>query len=93
MIEKCFRVSGFLEASSYLLLLFVAMPLKYIWMMPIFVRWVGLFHGIFFILYCLAIVAITRERKWSLKIAGLAFLAAFLPFGPFIFERRYLDAS
>ena len=49
---KIFHWTGALEAISYLLLFFVAMPLKYLWQMPIFVRWVGLFHGIFFILFC-----------------------------------------
>lgn len=89
---RLFHISGFLEALSYLVLLFVAMPLKYIWDMPIFVRWTGSFHGLFFILFCLMIVIAGRDQRWSLKVMALAFVSAFLPFGPFIFERRFLPA-
>lgn len=87
---RFFKLSGALEALSYLVLLFVAMPLKYVWHMPIYVRWVGSFHGAFFVLFCLAIVLTARQEKWPASTAGLAFLSAFFPFGPLLFERRYL---
>ncbi len=89
--ERFFRIIGFLEAWSYLILLLVAMPLKYIWGRPEFVFWTGSFHGLFFVLYCFAILAMMVFCGWRLRLSSLAFLAAFFPFGPFIFERRYLD--
>ena len=52
-----FRLTGIVEGTSYLLLLGVAMPLKYIWHMPIYVKVVGMTHGILFILYCLLLLA------------------------------------
>lgn len=87
---RMFQISGFLEATSYLVLLFIAMPLKYIWEMPMFVRWTGSFHGLFFCIFCLMVVLVAQRQKWSLKVTALAFLSAFFPFGPFIFERRYM---
>ena len=45
------RITGILEGISFLLLLGIAMPLKYIWHQEIYVRYCGLTHGIFFILY------------------------------------------
>jgi len=86
---RFFKISGALEAISYLVLLFIAMPLKYVWHMPQFVRWAGSLHGAFFLLFCLAIVV----QKWPLKKSMLAFVSAFLPFGPMLFERRYLDGQ
>ncbi len=87
---KIFHWTGALEAISYLLLFFVAMPLKYLWQMPIFVRWVGLFHGIFFILFCLAAVWVGARRGWPVRVIVLALVSSLFPFGPFVFEKKVL---
>ncbi|MBT9588316.1 DUF3817 domain-containing protein [bacterium] len=87
---KFFKLSGALEALSYLVLLLVAMPLKYIWHMPLYVRWVGSFHGAFFVLFCIATGLTARQQRWPLATSGLALVSAFLPFGPILFERRFL---
>lgn len=85
------KISGRLEALSYLLLLFVAMPLKYGWDRPEFVRWTGSAHGALFCLFCALALVVASREKWSLKVTALAFLSAFLPFGPFVFEKKYLS--
>lgn len=85
---RLFKIAGHLEAISYLLLLGVAMPLKYHWDMPIFVRIMGSCHGLFFISYCVALAKVTKEHNWPHQTTGLAFLSAFLPFGPFVFEAK-----
>ena len=90
-ILRFFKLSGALEALSYLLLLFVAMPLKYYAGKPIFVRWVGTFHGAFFVLFCLAVALAAWRQRWSLKVTAQAFLSSLFPFGPFIFERYVLN--
>lgn len=87
-MSRFFKLTGTLEALSYLLLLGVAMPLKYVWHMPIYVRVTGSFHGLFFLLYCLAIALDARAFRWPLRLAGLAFACAFVPLGPWLFERR-----
>lgn len=84
------RSLGFAEGTSFLLLLGVAMPLKYLAGMPMAVKVVGWAHGVLFILYCLSILDVMRKERWPLSKAALAFLAAWLPFGPFVFDRRVL---
>lgn len=85
-----FRWISFLEAISFLLLLFIAMPLKYIWDMPEYVRIVGMAHGILFILYLLGAYWMYEKLNWSVKILFIVFLSSILPFGPFVVERKYL---
>lgn len=88
---KIFHWTGALEAISYLLLFFVAMPLKYFWHMPIFVRWVGSFHGLFFVLFCLAAVWVGLRHRWPVRLIGWALFSSLWPFGPFIFEKKMLE--
>src|SRR5688572_15441168 len=82
------RMVGLTEAVSYMLLVGVAMPLKYIWGQPQAVRVVGMIHGILFILYCAALVRATISAKWPLSRAMLLFVASLLPFGPFLVDGR-----
>ncbi len=86
---RFFRISGALEAFSFLILLLIAMPLKYVWHMPVFVQWTGRFHGGFFLLFCAAVVWTAVKRGWPARVALLAFLSAFIPFGPFLFEHKF----
>jgi integral membrane protein len=80
------RLIGMTEGVSFLLLLGVAMPLKYVWDMPLAVRIIGSAHGALFLLYCLALVLAWPEAKWPFKRAALIFLCAFLPLGPFLID-------
>lgn len=82
------RVIGFAEGVSLLLLMGIAMPLKYIAGDPTLVKYVGWAHGILFIGFMIAVLAATIEYKWPFKILVQAFLAALLPFGTFIFDAR-----
>lgn len=81
---------GRLEGSSFLILLLIAMPLKYLAGQPEAVRVVGMAHGILFLLYLLAANYAATALSWSKKVWFLAYVAAVLPLGTFIFERRYL---
>lgn len=83
-----FRIIGIAEALSFLVLLGIAMPLKYLWGMPLAVRIVGSIHGGLFILYLLAAVRAARFAGWPFKRLLEAFFAALLPFGPFYFDRK-----
>jgi integral membrane protein len=87
---QIFRWISILEAISFLVLLFIAMPLKYIWEMPEYVRIVGMAHGILFILYLFGAYWMFEKLGWSLKILFVVFLSSILPFGPFVVERKYL---
>ena len=77
-----------LEAASFLVLLFVAVPLKYLWEMPTAVRVVGPIHGVLFLLFVALLFQAKSERDWSLARTGGFFVAALLPCGPFLLDRK-----
>ncbi len=82
-----FRLMGLLEGASFLALLLIAMPLKYVWGMPLAVKYVGWAHGVLFMVYLAALLAVWAEQKWSLKALAFGFVAAVLPAGPIVFDR------
>lgn len=84
------RLVGLLEGASFLLLLLVAMPLKYYADQPLAVRYVGMAHGVLFLLYLLAIVPVALDHRWNAKTTALAVLASLLPAGPFLFDAKVL---
>lgn len=79
---------GRFEAISYLLLLGVAMPLKYFWGQPAAVKWVGWAHGVLFTVYALQVLSAWSTRQWPLSRPLLLGIAAMLPFGPFWIEKK-----
>jgi len=82
------RAVGMVEAVSFLLLLGVAMPLKYFAGMPIAVKIAGWIHGLLFITFALCLLVAHGERRWSMRWSALILVAALLPFGPFVIDRR-----
>jgi integral membrane protein len=82
------RQVAFAEAISFLLLLGVAMPLKYFAGLPVAVRIVGLGHGLLFLTFCFALFRVMTCAKWPFARGALIFVAALLPFGPFVVDRR-----
>ena len=82
------RVIGDIEGVSYLLLLFVAMPLKYLAGMPAAVRIVGSMHGILFVAFVIALLDVWRKRGWPLRKTAWAFLSSLYPFGTFFLSRQ-----
>ena len=85
---KRFRFMGLLEGSSLLILVFLAMPLKYFFDLPEAVAVVGAIHGFLFVTYCLAIAYMTFVVKWPFLYSVIAVIVAFIPFGNLIFDRR-----
>lgn len=83
-----FRGIAFIEGISYLVLLFIAMPLKYWADMPVYVQIVGMAHGVLFTLYIAALLVVWITRRWSLLKVLVAFVAAFIPFASFVLEVR-----
>ncbi|SDY36286.1 integral membrane protein [Acinetobacter kyonggiensis] len=82
------RVVGFLEGLSFLLLLFIAMPMKYMFDNPILVKYVGMGHGVLFILFLIVLFTVCEKQKWSITIFLMGLAASILPFGPFVFDRK-----
>ena len=85
------RILGFLEGMSLLILLFIAMPVKYILHDESYVRTVGLIHGILFILFVINTMIVSREKGWKFtKTTWLVLLASFIPFGTFYIDYKIL---
>jgi integral membrane protein len=81
-----FRIVAFWEGISYLLLLFVAMPLKYGFGIDLAVRIVGMVHGVLFLGYCVTLAVATR--RLGARRSLLAFVLSFVPGGTFWLESR-----
>jgi integral membrane protein len=82
------RLVGKIEGVSFLILLGVAMPLKYAAGLPIAVKIVGWAHGVLFIVFLLVLWGARRAAKLPIGLSAQVFLAALLPFGPFVIDRR-----
>lgn len=87
---KVFKIIAFLEGISLLFLLFFAMPMKYIYHQPVFVKTIGMAHGLLFIGYILLAIMLKIEEKWPIKKFLIICLASIVPFGTFYIERKYL---
>jgi len=88
---KLFRGISLLEGLSLLALLFIAMPLKYIWGNPEYVRIVGMAHGLLFVAYILFAVMTKFELNWKAKTLFIVFAASVIPFGTFYVDKKYLS--
>lgn len=82
------RILGLIEGVSFLVLLGIAMPLKYAWDMPMAVKIVGWTHGMLFIGFAALLIYAMILARWSLRRGALVFVAALVPFGPFLIDRR-----
>lgn len=87
---RIFRWISILEGTSFLLLLFIAMPLKYIWGWPQMVESVGMFHGILFVAYIMGAAYLYKPMKWDIKTLLIICASSVLPFGPFYVEKKYI---
>lgn len=85
---KRFKWISLIEGISFLVLLFIAMPLKYMMDMPQAVTVVGWIHGLLFIIYIYTVFPTASKLKWNFNRTLFALIASVLPFGPFIFDRN-----
>lgn len=87
-LMRILRAVSMTEGVSFLILLLVAMPLKYVWQWPLAVKYVGWAHGILFIaLAALAFNALVRGLI-PLKTAFLLGIASLVPAGTFFMDRK-----
>lgn len=90
---RFFKIIATLEGISLLLLLFIAMPLKYYFDTPEYVRPVGMAHGILFIAYIVLALMLKFEQDWPLKKLFIICIASVVPFGTFYIEYKYFGAT
>lgn len=82
------RITALVEGVSFLVLLGIAMPLKYFAGLPGAVKVVGWIHGLLFVLFCAALLWTLIAARWPLARGALVFVSALLPFGPFVIDHR-----
>jgi integral membrane protein len=86
---KLLRFVGITEGISFLILLLVAMPLKYFFGWPFAVKVVGWAHGILFVAYIAAVLLAIRAMKWRWISVGVALAASLIPIGTFVLDRSW----
>lgn len=87
-----FRLVAFLEGCSYLLFA-ITMPLKYKLGIPQPNYVIGMIHGLLFVSYVILLIQVAVEYKWTFKKTALAFIAAWIPFGTFIANKKLYPAT
>jgi integral membrane protein len=87
-VLKNFKVIAIAEGISFLVLLLVAMPLKYMMQITEPVKYVGWVHGVLFVLYGILLLQVFIVVKWSFIKTLVAFLVSFIPFGTFWLDAR-----
>ena len=90
---KLFRLITLLEGSSYLLLLFVAVPLKYLIGDESYVKLLGMPHGVLFIAYIILSFVMRKKMNWNTTSFITILLASIIPFGTFYVDKKYLSKN
>ena len=88
-----FRITALLEGISYLLLLFIAVPIKYLYEDPQYVKMLGMPHGVLFMAYVVLAILISAKMKWSTRTLWIVLIASVIPFGTFYIDKKYLKPS
>jgi len=82
-----FRLISFLEGVSYILLLFIAMPIKYLADNPLPVKVIGMGHGVLFILFMIFLLESMKKHEWGNNFSIKLFIYSLLPFGTFFMDK------
>ena len=89
-IKDAFRIIALLEGISYILLLFIAVPIKYCAAEEFYVKLLGMPHGLLFTAYIIFAFLIKKRKGWSKKEFRMVILASIIPFGTFYIDWKYL---
>lgn len=83
-----FRLTAIAEGISFIILLFIAMPLKHFFQLPQAVKYTGWAHGLLFVLFLFLLLQVWIEYKWKFGKVILAFVCSLLPFGTFYLDHK-----
>lgn len=89
IMVKFFKIIATLEGLSFLFLLLVAMPMKYIYHNESLIRPTGMTHGVLFVAYIILAYMLKEEQNWSFKKFFVVAIASVIPFGTFYIEYKY----
>ena len=87
---KVFRIISYLEGISYILLLFIAVPIKYYANDPSLVKHLGMPHGLLFVAYVILSLVSSKKYRWNSKITLVVLISSVIPFGTFYVDYKYL---
>lgn len=87
---QTFRIVSYVEGISYLLLLGVGVPLKYIAHDDAWVKALGMPHGLFFLAYIFLAIVMRQKMNWNIKTMLIVLAGSVIPFGTFYIDRKYL---
>jgi integral membrane protein len=83
-----YRKTAVIEGVSFLILLFIAMPLKYFFNIPLAVKYFGWIHGILFLIFFVFLIVTSIKYRWGLIRIGIYLIASVLPFVPFLLDKK-----
>ena len=90
---KILRVISYLEGISYILLLFVAVPIKYYANDPSLVKLIGLPHGLLFVAYVILSLVNSKKYNWSFIKTVVVLISSIIPFGTFYVDYKYFKTD
>ena len=90
---KVLRVISYLEGISYILLLFIAVPIKYYANDPSLVKLLGMPHGLLFVAYVILSLVSGKEYRWNSKKTLIVLISSVIPFGTFYVDYKYLKTD
>ena len=89
-MKNTFRIVSILEGLSYIILLFIAVPIKYLGDDESYVKMFGMPHGLLFVAYIVLAFLIKDSLKWDMKTLLIVLAASIIPFGTFYIDKKYL---
>ena len=89
-MKGIFRIIAFLEGVSYILLLFIAVPIKYSLGDSTYVKLLGMPHGVLFVAYLLFAIIIKNNEKWNKTELFIVLICSIVPFGTLYIDKKYL---
>jgi integral membrane protein len=90
---KVFRIISYLEGISYILLLFIAVPIKYYANDPTLVKLVGMPHGLLFVAYVILSLVNSKKHNWNFSKTLVVLISSIIPFGTFYVDYKYFKTD
>ena len=90
---KVFRIISYLEGISYILLLFIAVPIKYYANDPTLVKLLGMPHGLLFVAYVILSLVNSKKHDWNFSKTLVVLISSIIPFGTFYVDYKYFKTD
>jgi len=86
------RLLGLLEGLSLIILVFIAVPVKYMGQNPGLVKAIGPIHGVLFLLFVINAISVSISQQWKFsEVTWKVLISCLIPFGTFYVDRKILS--